>query len=332
MRVKFLRLALFICLAGFHSVGASGASNEDLFVFKGKQWKNADLGPRAQQLFYEVELERFEKVKRLVDSAIFDMHVEEVAAAQKKDIAEAEKSILKLKDPSDSDAKSWFNKNKDRIPYPFEQIKGEIKRMIVAEKTQARRQEVVEQLKKQGKFSFKAIPPVAPVMEINTLGYPAVGNPKSKVTVVEFADYQCPHCRHAAEAMKKVLPRFKDKIRFVYMDFPINPSGISTMVAEGALCANEQGKFWQYHDLAFSKQSSLTKESPKQLAKEVGLDGTKFDSCMKSGRSRDTVQKSKREAERLGISGTPAIYVNGRRQMVAHTEKDLIAMLEKALK
>lgn len=332
MRGILLRGIVVVLSLVAQSAVTWAAEGDDLFNFKGKSWKSGELSPRAVQSLHEVELERFEKVKRLIDAAIFDMHVEELAKTQKKSAADVEKKLLQVKEPSDGDAKSWFNQNKARIPYPFEQIKGEIKRMITAEKTQVRRQEITEKLKKQGKFSMKVSEPVAPVMEINTLGYPVFGNPKSKVTVVEFADYQCPHCRHSAEAFKKVLPRFKNKIQFVFMDFPINPSGISTAVAEGAVCANEQGKFWQYHDLAFKKQSTLTKDSPGILAKELKLDATKFDACMKSGRAGSLVARSKQEAERLGISGTPAVYVNGRRQMVAHTEKDLAGMLEKAVK
>ena len=68
------------------------------------------------------------------------------------------------------------------------------------------------------------------------------------------------------------------------------------------------------------------------LAKELKLEEKAFDACMKSGKAAALVEKSKQEAERLGVSGTPAIYVNGKRQLVAHTEADMITMIEKALK
>ncbi len=331
MRIN--RLFAVIALSLGLSVNAF-ASNEDkaLFSYKGKTWKKGDLPPGSQQAAFELEMEQFEKAKRVADAAVFDMHIAELAKSKKKSAAEVEKDLLKIKDPSDAEAKSWFDKNKERIPYPFEQIKGEIKRLLVAEQSQSKRQELVEKLKRDGKFSLLLKEPVAPSITINTLSYPVKGNPDSKITVVEFADYQCPHCRHAAEAMKKVFPRFKDKIQFVFMDFPINPSGVSRAVAEGAFCANEQKKFWEYHELAFSKQSSLSKDSPMALAKELKLDEKAFDSCLKSGKATAAVEASKAEAERIGVSGTPAIYVNGRRQLVAHTEVEIAKMLEKALK
>lgn len=330
-RVSGLTAGLCVAFVSF-SAAAFAAGDDTIFNYKGKAWKISDLSPGAQQAAFEVEQEHFEKLKRVAEGAIFDMHIAELAKSRKKTPQEVEKEIIKVKEPSDSDAKAWYEKNKDRIPYPYEQIKGEIKRLISAEQTQAKRQEVVARLKKEGKFTIASAEPSAPVLQIDTLGYPVAGNPKAKVKIVEFADYQCPHCRQAAEVMKKLLPRYKDKIQFVFMDFPINPSGISRSVAEGGVCASEQGKFWEYHGLAFSKQSSLNKESPVALAKELKLDEKAFDACMKSGKAAALVEKSKQEAERLGVSGTPALYVNGKRQLVAHTESDMTAMIEKALK
>ena len=311
---------------------ALAAEDQPLFNYKGKAWKPSELTSGTQQAAYEVEAEHFEKLKRVADAAVFDMHIAELAKSKKKTPQEVEKDLIKIKEPSDSEAKTWFDKNKERIPYPFDQIKGEIKRLITAEQTQTKRQELVNKLKKEGKFSLAVTEPVGPVLQIDTLGYPASGNAKAKVKVVEFADYQCPHCRQAAEVMTKLLPRYRDRIQFVYMDFPINPSGVSRAVAEGAVCASEQSKFWEYHNLAFSKQNTLTKESPLALAKELKLEEKAFDTCMKSGKGAALVEKSKQEAERLGVSGTPAIYVNGRRQLVAHTEADMSAMIDKALK
>jgi protein-disulfide isomerase len=330
---RFSGLTAGLCAAFVASSATAMASGDDaLFTYKGKTWKPSDLSPGSQQAAYEVEADRFEKVKRVVDGAIFDMHIADLAKSKNKSPQDVEKDLIKVKEPSDSEAKAWFEKNKDRIPYPFDQIKGEIKRLISAEQTQNKRQELVSKLKKEGKFSLAVAEPSAPVLQIDTLGYPVAGNPKAKVKIVEFADYQCPHCRQAADVMKKLLPRYKDKIQFVYMDFPINPSGISKAVAEGAVCASEQNKYWEFHDLAFSKQSSLNKDSPAALAKELKLDEKAFDTCMKSGKAAAVVQKSKQEAERLGVSGTPALYVNGKRQLVAHTESDMSAMIEKALK
>lgn len=328
-----LRAGLAFAVVGILAGGtASAGADQPLFNYKGKAWKASDLTSGTQQAAYDVEVEHFEKLKRVADAAIFDMHVAELAKAKNKSPQDIEKDLIKVKEPSDGEAKTWFEKNKDRIPYPFEQIKGEIKRLITAEQTQGKRQELVNKLKKEGKFSLAVNEPVAPVLDIDTLGYPASGNPKAKVKVVEFADYQCPHCRQAADVMKKLLPRYKDRIQFVFMDFPINPSGVSRAVAEGAVCASEQNKFWEYHNLAFSKQSTLNKDSPLALAKELKLEEKAFDACMKSGKASALVEKSKQEAERLGVSGTPAIYVNGKRQLVAHTEADMSAMIEKALK
>ena len=131
---------------------------------------------------------------------------------------------------------------------------------------------MIEKIKKETSFEFLLKKPIAPVVNINIDGFPMTGNKKSEVTVVEFADYQCPHCKHAYEIMKKLKKDHKDKFKLVFIDFPINRSGISRKVAEGAYCAMQQGKFWEYHGAAFDAQSSLNNDSAKSLAE--GLNWT----------------------------------------------------------
>jgi protein-disulfide isomerase len=84
-------------------------------------------------------------------------------------------------------------------------------------------------------------------------------------------------------------------------------------VAHGAVCADEQGKYWPYHDKAYAAQRELSQESPLKLARELKLDEAKFQACMASSKPKDRVNQDRAEGERLGISGTPAIFINGRR-------------------
>ncbi len=131
--------------------------------------------------------------------------------------------------------------------------------------------------------------------------------------IVEFADYQCSHCKEASQTLHRLLTQYKDQIQLTYMDFPINRSGISRKVAEGAVCADQQDKFWEYNNLAFENQSQLTNDSPLAMAKELQLDTTKFDTCVTSPNTAKKVKASELQAINLGIRGTPAIFVNGRK-------------------
>jgi len=310
----------------------SAANAQSVFSLGGKEYAVKDLGVSHQQAWFDVENERFEKSKRIVDDIVFDMYVEAEAKKAGKSKETFEEDFAKVKEATDKDAKVWFDKNKDRVPYPYEQIKGEIKKLLASELIQEKRAKALEDYKKKNKFAFTMTGPVAPVVQIATAGFPSRGPDNARVTIVEFADYQCPHCKAAATAMKGVVAKMKDKVRLIYLDFPINPSGISLTVAHGAVCADEQKKFWEYHHLAFDKQSTLTKDSPAALAKELKLDEAAFSTCMGSARPAERVAKAKAEGERLGVQGTPAIYINGVRMTHAPTEEEITKHVNEALK
>jgi protein-disulfide isomerase len=316
----------------FSTAFAPLASAETLFNLGGKAWTKAELSPAEQQRIYDIEHERFEKMQGLVDDVVFNMWLNEEVKRTNSTRAKVEGDFIKVKEASDKEAKDWFDKNKERIPYPFEQIKGEIKKLLANEKIQEKRTKVVADYKKKSKFAPALSEPAAPVVQIASDGFPSMGPATAKVTIVEFADYQCPHCKMAADALKKVMGKMKDSVRLVYMDFPINPSGISLTVAHGAVCAEEQKKFWEYNAKAFDMQKTLSNESAVAIAKELKLDETAFGACMASNRPAEKVAKAKAEGERLGVTGTPAIYINGVRETHVHTAEEIEAAITKAIK
>jgi protein-disulfide isomerase len=153
--------------------------------------------------------------------------------------------------------------------------------------------------------------PDFPKITVDTHGYPFKGNDDAPVHIIEFADYQCSHCKEAHGILKHLLKNWPDQIKVTYMDFPINRSGISRIVAEGAVCADEQGKFWAYHDEAFADQSILSKTWPDKTANKLGLDATRFSTCLSAQSTKDKVKKSEQAAIAAGARGTPTFIVNG---------------------
>lgn len=286
---------------------------ESLYKANGKTFGDDALSPKAKHSMYDVEKRTYDTKLAIVEGELLENYIEQQAKKQGKSREDVEKALFAAKEPTDKEVKDWYEKNKARIQYPFEQIKGEIARLIKSEGQNKIKQDLVAKIKKETKFEFLLSKPVIPIVKIDSAGYPVSGNEKSSVTVVEFADYQCPHCKHAYEIMKKIKKEHKDKFKFIFMDFPINRSGISRVVAEGAYCANEQGKFWEYHGAAFDAQSSLSKESPKKLASDLKLDEKKFEACLKDSKAKEYVARAEKEAQRIGVHGTPAIFVNGKK-------------------
>lgn len=144
---------------------------------------------------------------------------------------------------------------------------------------------------------------------------PAKGNPQAAVLVEEFADLQCPACRAAHEkVVAPLLEKYGNDIRFEFQHFPLRAIHRFAMdAAEMSECAADQGKFWEFVDIAFEKQSELSHEALVEWAEELGLDATAAERCWKSHSKRDTVLASYKAGREREVNGTPTFFVNGER-------------------
>ncbi|PIN94682.1 hypothetical protein COU53_02480 [Candidatus Pacearchaeota archaeon CG10_big_fil_rev_8_21_14_0_10_30_48] len=154
---------------------------------------------------------------------------------------------------------------------------------------------------------------VAPTGDIKvsiTNADPLLGDKNAKIKIVEFSDFQCPFCERVetgAIAEFKNSDYFKNgEVALVYKHFPLNSiHPFAQKAAEASVCAQNQGKFWEYHDLLFANQQSLDITSLKNYAKQVGLNQAKFDSCLDGGEAVAKVKKDLAEASTAGGQGTP---------------------------
>lgn len=149
-----------------------------------------------------------------------------------------------------------------------------------------------------------------PVTEDNN---PAKGPADAPITIIEFSDFECPFCtRWHVEVWPKLQEAYGDKIRLVYRDFPlysIHPN--AGPAAEAANCANEQGRFWEYHDLLFAAEQGLSREAYEAYARQVNLDMSQFNSCLDEKRYESEVTADFEYARQLGIQSTPTFFING---------------------
>ncbi len=149
------------------------------------------------------------------------------------------------------------------------------------------------------------------------------GSDQAKVTVVEFADFQCPACSYLAEILKKLEDYYGNKVLFVFKNFPLDPGCNKTVtnkihehactIAVLARCAGQYGKFWSYHDLAFSNQQNASGENAENWGKQIGLTVDQIQACKKSGDLVAKIKADAEQAEKLGIEGTPTLFINGQK-------------------
>jgi protein-disulfide isomerase len=168
----------------------------------------------------------------------------------------------------------------------------------------------VEQLK-QAHGVVVSMPP--PRSTVDTAGSPSEGPEKAAVTLVEFSDFQCPYCGQIYSTLKQIREKYRDQVRLVFMNFPleqIHPD--AEKAAEAGLCAADQGRFWEMHDLMFQAQGKLKVDDLKSRAAFLKLDPAAFNNCLDSGRNAARVKRDLYAGSRLGVSGTPAMFINGR--------------------
>ncbi|MDA9951234.1 DsbA family protein [Oligoflexaceae bacterium] len=302
---------------------------ESILRYNGKEYAEKDLPVIVRQKIAEVDSERYHKAKLLIQEAVLEMYFEEQSKKLKKPIEEIRKKSLSSKEPSEKESKKFYEENKARIPYPYDTIKGEIKKIMMGQKKEEAKTALLAKIEVQKKVRVLLKEPQFPKIDLKTDGFYSKGKPSAKVHIVEFADYQCPHCKHAAESFKKILKKRKD-VHFTFVDFPINPSKISTVVAHGAYCANKQGKYWDYHYMAFEGQSSLSKTSPLDFAKKLKLKTAEFEKCLASKEAKEMVERGREEGERVGVTGTPGIFINGRKAHISHDVSSLEEAIKKA--
>ena len=217
--------------------------------------------------------------------------------------------------PTDPDAALWYQHNRERLRgATFEQSRSAIKTFLVNDRTQAARQAYLDQLKTKTTVTLLLEPPR---QTIKAAG-PSQGPPSAPIEMVEFSDFQCPYCLAAHATVKQVLAAYGDRIRFVYRNYPLANHADARPAAEAAQCANEQGKFWQYHDRLFTDQATLGDAGLKKSAADLGLDTAKFDACLDARKYKAVVDADIRDGDEAGVTGTPAFFINGRALVGAH--------------
>lgn len=146
---------------------------------------------------------------------------------------------------------------------------------------------------------------------------PSLGPANAPITMVEFADFECPHCGAAAPILHQTIedPEFKPKTRFVFKNYPLPAHEHADPAARAAVAAGDQGKFWEMHDQLFTHQETLTNQDIEGFASKLGLNMDKFKTDWTSNDTKDKVAKDKQLGAQLGITGTPSVFINGRKFM-----------------
>lgn len=218
------------------------------------------------------------------------------------------------------------------LPGPVKRLGADGQQASLDAQEQARiRQALIVSLRRKidVRLTLPSLEP--PVLAVNTEGDRYIGSDRAPITIVEFSDFQCPYCRQSVRILKALRQLYGERIRIVYRDYlgPNHPYALRA--AEAARCAGEQGKFWEYHDLLFDRQSSGKGWDFLSLAKELGLQQKAFEACLSSGRFQEQITKDLQEGLKLGITSTPTFFINGRPIVGAQPLANFQALIDRLL-
>ena len=155
------------------------------------------------------------------------------------------------------------------------------------------------------------------VKPIDVDGTPARGPAGAAVTIVEFADFECPHCKHASPILDKLVETYPGQVRLLFKAFPLTTHLHGESAARAAVAAGQQGKFWEMHHTLFEHQDTLEPRDIEKYAKDLGLDMAKWKADWASEATADAVARGRKQGDALGVTGTPAMFINGREYDIA---------------
>jgi protein-disulfide isomerase len=214
---------------------------------------------------------------------------------------------------TDREIEAAYRQQKTPLKGDETTAKEQIRQQLQVQKIAARERALIDQLRAQSVVVVNLKPPTPFRVGLKIEGAPFKGPATAPVTIVEFQDFHCPFCQRVQPTLIQLAARYGDRIKLVYRDFPIDSLHPQARNAhEAARCANAQGRFWAYHDALYSKSPKATLEDLKAIAKEVDLEMGAFDVCLSARTYGSAVQKDIDEGTRVGVTGTPTFFINGR--------------------
>ena len=310
---------------------AAPTGQQPVAVVAGKPITAAELDELAGSKLFQVRQQEYTVRKAALEEEIGKRLFEAEAAARKISTDELTRLEVdgKAAPVTETDKKTFYEQNKGRFgATPEDQALAQIEAGLRQQRQRQRRAEFLAELRKKASVQVMLD---APRVTVTDAGNPAKGPADAPVTVIEFSDFQCPFCARVNPTLAKLQQAYPGKVRIVFRDLPLAMHKNAAVAAEAAHCAHDQGKFWEMHDRMFANQQKLTAPELKEHAAALGLDGTAFNQCLDSGKYTAEVRRDADEAARLGLSGTPAFFINGRLLTGAQPFENFAQVVEEEL-
>jgi len=232
---------------------------------------------------------------------------------------------------TEQEIETYYRANESRFQGDGD-IRKQIRTGLQNQKLTSQLEALIQSLRSQAKVQVHLKAPPVYRVEVSVDGAPFQGPVIAPVTIVEFSDFYCPYCKQVEPVLTQVLSRYGDNVKLVHKNFPLESlHPTARQAAEAGQCANDQGKFWPYREKLYASGGDASWEKLKAVADDARLDPSLFGRCLSTRKHQTAVQKDIDEGIRLGVSGTPAFFINGRMLSGAQPLESFVRIIDEEL-
>ncbi len=267
-----------------------------------------DYEVENRQLDFKFAQARHDLLQQQLDKRL-DRSALELEAKSRGIPASEVLAALKISAPTEDEARAFYEANKERLKQPYDAVASKIRDYLTTQRNEEFTRKFYDELRAKHGISSRLGPYRVSVAATG----PARGEPHAPVTIVEFADFQCPYCKEAEATLRTLIAQYPHEVRIVFRNLPltrVHPN--AEIAAEAAVCADRQGKFWEMHDAMYDDQRALDAEALKRTALRLGLDEDRFSACLADAGTKLSLDGDAKAAMQLGLQGTPYFFINGR--------------------
>jgi protein-disulfide isomerase len=281
---------------------------------------------------YNLQLKIYNLRKNALDNLLTKMALEHEAKARGITVEDLKKQIMPERvEIDESRIDELYAENAGNLGNMSEDEARQRIRLDIENRARMDRYKAaISAIKNKARIEIVLTEPIPPLIRVSDNG-PSKGPRAAPVIIVEFSDYQCPYCKQATETLKQVLQRYGHNVRLVFKQLPLPIHKDAFNAAQASVCAEQQGKFWEYHDRLFNS-SSLSLEALRSIAADLGLHTDEFNKCLNSEAARASVIKDINEAKQVGIQATPTFIINGRLMRGAGSPEEFYKTIEQEIR
>lgn len=344
MNSKISMLLAALLFGGIAFAGEPAQDDGAVARVQEKVITGAEIDELADASLQDLELERIQfeanlKKRRheIRRQALNELIARELISREAEALGVAEDDLIETEirsqvaSPTDEEIERFYESRRAQLQQQgsLEQLTPQIRNYLQQQHTRTRFDEFIGELKEK----YGVTVDMAPLrFAISAEGFPSKGPAEAPVTIVEFSDFECPYCAQLVGTLERVRADFPESVRLVFRQFPLNNIHRNAQkAAEASLCAADQGKFWDMHDLLFQNQSQLEKNHLLEYAERAEMNVEEFHACLDADEHAPRVIEDIKAGVAAGVGGTPALFVNGRPLSGAVTFDEIVLLVREEL-